>query len=342
MKKITLSFSILAVSAMFFIGCKKKVTPEAPVADTELQSSIDVSYALFSFLDAEQIGSFISDNSDPKFYYPAAGATGTVFPVADTSFPTISFGFNQTACLDGRFRDGTVNVIRVVDRTLNPLANANSRYYRSVGYSERLALLGYVVDGWRIVTVNADGIEDGQNVIVTNALTSDNYSPATTNLSWNIRGNFKMKKGNDSMFCKIDLLKTLVNSSTPSVFAVNKASSINWPKATVSYSGKASGTTVNGAKFTLEVGTDNPIKRDFTCTPNIVTSVATTATVGVVSQKSSEYHPFINGIASFTTAALYPRQIYYGGSETDAQGQCDNSGAILIKGISYPVDFRTQ
>ena len=62
---------------------------------------------------------------------------------------------------------------------------------------------------------------------------------------------------------------------------------------------------------------------------------------------NSEFHPFKNGIVSFTVGSAYPRQIYYG-NEVESQipapeeqlpAQCDNKGIVLIKGISYRVDF---
>jgi hypothetical protein len=54
-----------------------------------------------------------------------------------------------------------------------------------------------------------------------------------------------------------------------------------------------------------------------------------------------EFHPFKDGVATFSTADKYPRQIYYGNEGTsDLAAQCDNSGVVLIKGISYPIDFK--
>jgi hypothetical protein len=75
----------------------------------------------------------------------------------------------------------------------------------------------------------------------------------------------------------------------------------------------------------------------------------TPAPTGSVAILKQEFHPFISGIASFTVAdktgtAAYPRQIFYGneGSPVDAVtgDQCDNTGEVYIKGISYRVDFR--
>ena len=60
-----------------------------------------------------------------------------------------------------------------------------------------------------------------------------------------------------------------------------------------------------------------------------------------VTPQASAYHPFVNGTASFTTAALYPRVIHYGPEERveNVNANCDNAGTVTIKGISYPIDF---
>lgn len=341
MKKITLSFSVLAVSAALFSGCGKKVTPTAPVADTELQTSIDASHALFMVTDAEMIGAFISDNTlIPDFYMPSAVSIGSVSPVQNLDAEFISFGFNRTTCLDGRLRDGTVILDRAIDPVLNSNANANSRYYRRFGFSCKLTLSEYTVDGWRIVTTNGDNSVEGQPCVVINKLDAENWNPATTNLTWSIKGNFKIKKGADSMFIHVDLTKTLLNTSDASVFPVNKTN-IKWVNATVGYSGKVSGVTFGNVPFNMEILPEQQIKRDFKCFPDKISGVVLGAAGSTtVSPRYEEFHPFITGVASFTTAQLYPRQIYYGGSEYDGEGQCDNSGAVLIKGISYPVDFK--
>jgi hypothetical protein len=343
MKKITLSFSILALAAMFTIGCKKTAAV-APVADTELQTSIDASWALFTITDAEMIGAFISDNSlNPTFYLASPISSGSTTPVQDTLGDDISFGFNQTTCVDGNYREGTIDINRAIytHRIYTQYANSNSRYYRTLGYSEQLFLLEYKVNDWKVFTVNADNTSEDQGCIVVNNLTSANWNPATTKLSWNIQGNFRLKNGTDSMFCKVNLVKTLTNTNDVSVFAANKQSPINWSKAIVSYSGEMSGYTVGHVPFTMIIKPEQAIIRQFTCSPNLVASVTASGN-GTLVAKSSEYHPFVDGIATFSTAALYPRQIYYGGSEASATPACDNSGAVLIKGISYPIDFRTK
>lgn len=336
MKKIT--FSVLAVAALVFFGCKKTVKPEAPVADTELQSSIDATYALFTVTDAEMIASFVSDNSlDPTFYVSSAN---TFTATQDTAAGDVAFSFNQNYCVDGRLRDGSVLVDRSNPGQLNPMANDNSRYYRSVGFAGRMTLSQYKVDNWTMVTIGPNGEPNGTPCIILNTTTPDNYDPSKVNLSWSIKGNFLLQNGNDTMYCKVDLTKTLLSTSDKTVFASDKKSPIVWARGKVSYSGTLSGYTPGHIPYKMEIKPENAIVRDFTCSPDLVSSVMPTSTTGSVVSKYSQYHPFINGVASFTTSTKYPRQIYYGGSETFASPACDNSGSILIKGISYPFDMR--
>jgi len=339
MKKITLGFSILALAGAVTVGCKK-TNPTAPVADTEVQTAKDASWAFYSFTDAEQIAAFISDNTlNPTFYLPAAGSLGTTTPVQDTTSSNISFGFNTTTCLDGRYREGSVQVDRLIDPNYNPHANPNSKYYRMYGYSERLTFSLYKIDGWQMTQVDKNG-NYGQPILVVNNMSDANWNPAKTNLSWTIKGSFKLQKDNDSMQCNLDIVKTLVNTSVTTVFDPSKSKSINWSKAIVSYSGKITGYTSHNVPFTMNITPDQALTRDFTCAPNVVGSVSAPGTT--LTTTSSQYHPFIGGIATFTTGTAYPRQIFYAGSEASLTPPCDNSGAILIKGIYYPVDFRLQ
>ena len=88
--------------------------------------------------------------------------------------------------------------------------------------------------------------------------------------------------------------------------------------------------------FTYTVGTDKPLVRDYRCSPDKAIGISTTPSVAII---NSEFHPIVNGVASFTTGTSTdkaPRVIDYG---TEG-APCDNSGTIYIKGISYKVDFK--
>jgi hypothetical protein len=115
-----------------------------------------------------------------------------------------------------------------------------------------------------------------------------------------------------------------------------------------------------------------PLIRDFTCSSDPIYGVSqgsvltTTPIIGNVSR----HHPFVRGIMSYTPGVgtadqRYPRKIYFGDElmhQGDDNGKlndwdpnmmvantstlagdrapCDNTGEILIKGITYRIDFR--
>ncbi len=78
MKKINLVFSVLILSTVLFFSCKKEPNVP-PVADTELQTAIDASYATFLVSDIEMVCSFGGEGgtaqSNPKFYNYIAAET---------------------------------------------------------------------------------------------------------------------------------------------------------------------------------------------------------------------------------------------------------------------------
>jgi hypothetical protein len=99
--------------------------------------------------------------------------------------------------------------------------------------------------------------------------------------------------------------------------------------------------------FKMTIDANTPLVRDFLCSSDPVSNVTSSGAAGstTISIAKEEHHPFIKGIASFTTGTpaqnLYPRQIYFGNEgNPDTAPQCDNTGEVLIKGISYKVNFR--
>jgi hypothetical protein len=87
----------------------------------------------------------------------------------------------------------------------------------------------------------------------------------------------------------------------------------------------------------------NQLVRNFLCYPDKIGTVSLTPSGNNFSltPRFEEFHPFVSGIASFTTGDKYPRQIYFGNEGgTDLPAQCDNTGEVLIKGIVYRVNFR--
>lgn len=317
MKKITLGLSILAVSAIFVTSCNKKVT-EAPVADMELQSSVDASFANTIVTDIDMICGFLGENTYPKFVAPAPGNSGSISIINNTITPkSASITFNNTKCIDGKTRTGSIVMTY-------SFTDVNSSYYRDYGFIGKITLNNYVVDGW--------SVRDSTVFIVKNEATSATPNPATTKLKWSLDGNFNIKNIADPTK-KITwvgkLNKVLSNTAQ---LAPNNLTAITWSLGVVQYDGAFSGFTSGNTPYTYTVGVDNPLIRNYTCSPDKVAGIVTTPSVAIV---SSEFHPFISGVASFTTSAKEPRAIDYGTEGSP----CDNSGTVTIKGISYKIDF---
>lgn len=334
MKKVAFSFSILALTAVFTLGGCKKEKNVAPEPDTELQSSIDVAYGFYSISDIEMWASFLGENQlFPKFYVPAANSTGTIVPQRDTVLKYISEAFNNTTCADGRVRNGSIFVNYAS-------ALANAKYYRDYKYKAKIFMANYSVDGWKVIPRN------GSQITIENLVEPVDWKPQTTNLSWNIVGDVDIIHPTDSsrnMHLNFNLVKTLMNTSTPTVFPVSKQSPINWPLAIVGYKGLIYGETSRNVPFKMVIDENHPVVRNFTCSPDKVYGVnVPPAGTGTTTARIEEYHPFVNGSASFTTSTLYPRVIHFGPEVPvpDAEAPCDNSGAVTIKGISYPIDFK--
>lgn len=317
MKKITLGFSILAISATLFTGCNKKTNPE-PTADKEFQSSVDVSYANSLVTEVDMICAYLGETAFPKFFVGAPGSqTATI--VNNANVYTMSWP-NNTKCMDGKVRTGSISI------TVST-GSLGINYYRDAKFTATVSLNNYHVDGWKVIDSVALKIKN-------NNTNEASYS----NLSWNISGILKLVS--DSLPVKTmvwdgSINKKLISTPTP---APSSTTSIVWTNAVVSYDGSFKGYTPGEVAYTYSINPEKPLIRNFTCSPDKVLGVSTTPTVSVL---NSEFHPFIDGVASFTTASLYPRSINYGADDyLISSAPCDNSGSVTIKGISYKIDFK--
>lgn len=330
MKKIAFGFSILAAAVVVMVSCKKEKDEEI-VPDMEFQSSVDVSYAAQVISDIDMIMSYAGENDQnlSRFFrhVPASNNTQSVVTVSrDTGMSVINVSFNKALCRDGHRRDGT---IRMNFENTNP----NAKYYRDFEFKGKVRLINYQIDDWTITSLN--------DFMLVNLVAPVNYSPTTTNLSWSLKGDFKMRNPTDTMKnmrCEVNLVKTLMNTSDKNVFPPSKQAAINWSIAVVQYKGSMFGTTSNNVPFKYEIVDSRPLVRDFLCSPDKV--YGTSAGSNSVTPAYELYTPFTDGVASFTTSTKYPRQIYYGAEEAGIPGPCDNAGAVMIKGISYPIDFK--
>jgi len=344
MKKITLGCSVIVAAALFIVGCNKK-TNTAPVADMEFQSSKDAAYATSVVTDMEIICSYMGENLLTSAYLtqaPGSAPGSTITTSRDTALKVLQINFtNSVTCKDGKKRNGTI--------TINYSASNNAygaKFYHDAGFKANVTLNNYEVDGWLI--------DDVTPFVITNNLPFG-YNPVSDKLNWTLDGNITIKNIADSslnMAWKGKLIKTLTNTSTSSIFAVNKLSPINWVHydlitgqatdgAKVEYKGVISspsvqitGVTSRTTTYSLSIKDDQPLYRDFTCAPDKVIGVITSTSAPI--PVYSEWHPFIKGTASFTTGTLPDARLIDFGDD----GSCDNAGTVTIKGISYPIDFK--
>lgn len=364
MKRITLGFSALALTTAFVLSCTPKTNVE-PEADVETESAVYASWMNYVVTDIDMMCSYLAENSyDGKtFYSQYPGTSQTVTAVRDTQAIKIPvngtlvdhdqlvMGFNTTKCLDGNVRDGSI-FMYVPQQTPAPI-NKNVRYSRNFQWQGRIVFKSYFINGWKVDNFYGDSIP----AYMYNTLASPNYSTGTTNLTWKFAGRLRFTHPSDpnkNMEWEGELHKTLSNTSDPKVFAVSKQAAIQWSLAIVKYDGKVKGTVpqinaeatpsiVANVPFSMSIDPATPLVRDFQCSPDKVSGVAFTPT-GSVTQRVDEHHPFKAGVANFTigTSAqnFYPRRVYYGNEgQPQLEAQCDNVGEVLIKGISYRVNF---
>jgi hypothetical protein len=331
MKKITLGLSVLAVMALFLTSCNKKEAP-APVADTEFESAVDASYANTIATDIDAITGFMAENSYPKFFNVAPGTSQPTITVDNSVVGQTSMTWPSAGvkCADGKTRSGTIVVTYS-----STVANA---YYRDYGFGALVTLNNYVVDGWMVDDSTTAPLSNAApRFKITSLAPSANPNPATTKLKWSIEGCLKITNVADPSKVIIwngKLNKTISNTSSL-LPPPNNLTPITWTMAVVEYDGEFKGITPGNVPYTYTVGPEKPLVRNYTCSSDKVLGIVLTPSPTPV---NSEFHPFVSGVASFTTAEKDPRLIDYNG--TDAISPCDNSGSITIKGIEYKVDFK--
>lgn len=363
MKKITFGLSILVASTFVFLSCKKPTPNVEPPADKEVQTAIDASFANFIVTDIDMICSFIGENDlFPKFYLQKAGYTN-VATTRDPVSKTLAIGYNtKTRCVDGHIREGSIFMRYGLNSDWNPNPPPNTDYYRDFGFIGAITFSNYKVDG--ILVENVPG---NTYFLVKNK--RGNANKPIVDLAWTIEANLQFTDSNSTkpfMTWKGLLTKKIQNlASLPSwTNTAISNSNITWSVTTVEYTGSYSGVTSFSVPYSCKIYDATPLVRDFSCYPDKVAGAVLTNTPGTVSQIFEEFHPFVKGVTSFTTASkysvdslnLYPREIYFdntgntfGGSsgsgkdpasEFSLPGQCDNKGAVQIKGVYFPIDFR--
>jgi hypothetical protein len=338
-KRFFPGYTFVVFTLILLTGCKKTdappVTPETPATPSdpesskEVQTALDIAWATYVITDIEQMCAFMAENELFNTFYthlPGTPPLNQVTVERNVQAKDLRALFNDSPCLDGRMRQGTIFMRYTFDPVRRPGANPNSEYYDEYGFSGQLSLLNYRVDGWRV-----ENYDPRFPAYVYNEMKGIPFYPKTTKHKWQIAGKFKLTHVTDtfaqrSIVWDGKIFKTLENTSDPLVYSITRLIPINWSLAVCSYTGNVKGLTNSDNPFNLEAGTLNdPLVRDFTCNPDKI---------------AEEHHPFIKGSASFTTGSVYPCQIYFGDVSNPAHGQCDSVGLVKIKGVSFKVNYR--
>lgn len=327
MKKVILGCSVLA-TALFFASCNKDKTVAEPVQDTEFQSTKDVIYANTVAAELEQVVAYIAEGQTAtKYMAIAPGSTGTITNNTSGNVLTVVFSGSVT-CSDGKKRDGTIQITK----SSSP-ASYSASIYHDPGFVATVDLNNYWVDGWNIKTVNP--------FIVTNVSKGPlaAFSTSADKLTWTYEGKLSIENVADvakNMVWEGKMTKTLVNTNNVKIFPSTKLLPIAWSSTVVAdnanleYSGDSKGETKAGTAFTFSIS-ETPLVRNYACAPDKVLGV-TNNTVIVY----SEWHPFIGGIANFTTGTLEPRKVDF---SNEGMMDCDNAVKVTIKGVDTPVDL---
>lgn len=360
MKRVTLGFSVIALASALVISCNPKKNVE-PVADTETQSAVYASWMNSVVSDIDMICSFLGENKfgnhfELTFYGAYPGNSGTVTAVRDTNnimvpingtntpCDQLAVSWNSTRCLDGNVRDGSI--FMYVPQV------ANRRYSRQPGWLGQINFYNFKVNGWKIQNFDTAHVPSYMyNTVPIPAGSTQTFNPMASKLTWHFGGKLLFKHPTDpskNMIWHGDLYKTLVNTSDPLVYPPKGDAAITWSLALVNYYGQmdgtvaqvdAAGTVTPNVNYNMVIDQSVPLVRDMKCSPDQVSGVAFTNSL-TVDQRGDTYHPFKAGIATFTVGNAYPRQIFYGNEgEPELPAQCDNVGEVLIKGISYRVNF---
>lgn len=339
MKRKKLMFIPAVITLSLFLMACPKTKNVVPPVDDETQSSVQATYMNYLVSDIEMLASFMGESPDLDFFYQPV--SGQLIPNNPTP-NRIAISYNHTLCRDGRTRHGSL----FLDYVVTP-QYPNASYMRAYKFSGSISFSDYSVDDYKI-NLN---VEDGGYFTIKNALTTETYSPKSTRLSWTIDGKLKFTHLTDAaknMTWEGHWVKTLDNTSS-NLVVVSPTVPINWYNAEISYKGTTIGTVpvsnkdgeVKTTSFSMRFNPEHPLTRNFHCTADPVLDVQNNGNSGMAAVRS-EHHPFVKGIASFTVGEAYPREIYYGNEgqrETLPYSQCDNSGEVLIKGVSHKVDF---
>ena len=336
---------LLLLLSLILINCKKKTSkavdePTPPAvktylpADTENRTTINVTFVNRVVADFLLMAGQLGEDSPNPFFSEVPGTTtsssGTVTTIRDNISKLLSVSFNQTKCMDGLYRNGTVAFNYSADPSAYPNAAQGANFFREFGFACKITLAEYRVGDYLVTIADAS-----KPPILYNTLQTSQYNPETTKLSWILKGKFIFTHLTDpskNMTWDGELTNTLDNTNDPGVFITDKNNTINWPKTKLSYKGSASGKASASDSYTFTIDATHPLKRDFVCSLPIIYPLAQTV--------KSEFHPMLDGLVFINVSGSTKlRNVFY--SNVDfSLAACNSSGLISIDGLIFPIDFR--
>jgi hypothetical protein len=312
------SLCILLVVSVLVTFCKKpaKEATDPYVYSSDIQTSKDLTAATFIVTDIDMLAGFLGENDLFNHCYLPQPGSSTMSVTRDTSAKIFLAAFNNSKCVDGKTREGSV----FFSYNVPGQDNAAAQYYREFGFTCMVNFSDYKVNGWKIELMNAS-----VPAVIKNTVSSSQYDPKVTNLTWEFSGKLKLTNLSNGNFIYWEgtLKKMLLNTSDPAVFNPNKQSAINFNKARIVYGGSFSGTTSDLLSYTVVIDDGNPILRDLNC-----------AFVPGGSPGVTHYHPFIGGMMAANVSNFHPRTIWFG-----PNGTCDNMAVISFKGENHEIEL---
>ncbi|MBS1652730.1 MAG: hypothetical protein JSU07_12045 [Bacteroidetes bacterium] len=351
MKKITLSFSAMCITAAIIMSCSKKAAV-SPKLDQEFQTSINAVYANTLVYEIDDIVGYASENwnnLNSKFFNPAPATTGgsisiSVAPAAPSgSLITITYNSTVT-CIDGKKRSGSILINSSPSNTV-----WTAQFYRNPGYKSIITFNNYYVDGYHIDNMPGSTLTISNNMPIS-------FNQSTTPLNWTIAGNLSLWLPNpsgsastDSMTWHGSFTKSLVNSTSAVMASQTSTGNINWSPnttstlslgATLNYTVNANGYLKSAnTTYSISNATGTPLYRSFLCSPESFSSISSYSVVPYVTPNVSEWHPVTGGMLMSTiTGDSQPRYVDFASGA--AAPACDNSATIRILGNTYPVTLR--
>lgn len=316
---------VQVIACLILPSCKKEkpaAVIEVPPADpytysADLQSSKDAVFAYYLVSDIDMMCSFMGEKIIANSFYTHSPTTSgnTVTVTYDEMSSMCVTSFNNSKCVDGRTRSGTV----FMQFPNPPGAPApGPKLTHDFAYEGKISFSEYVVDGWKVLLA-----DESKPLLLINTLPAFDWNPSATKITWKLSGSLRFIKQLDTITWNGIITKTLDNTNDANVFNPDKKSAIKWNLAKVSYGGTVSGFMPGHVPYILSIDESKPVTRDFTCSPAISSA-----------NGAAQFHPFISGLSTFTVGSYHPRTINYG-----PEGACDNNGVISFKEENHDVEF---